>query len=286
MYTPKSIALIYIKFFNISYFKLQFGGYVIMFVGFNLKLNDSDIDEKYYQIGKAFFENLKIESKKSIDNFIDSDGIINANELEKNWFNSLDADVFISHSHMDEKLIIKLAGLLKSEYGLNCFVDSCVWGYANEILKGIDDKYCKNIKNKDGTYSYNYNQRNNSTSHIHLILNGAIAKMINHSECLIFVNTPNSIKISDINNPDKTDSPWIYSELLMATEFPKQKLQYYRSLQHSNFSYNINESLRVRYDVNIDKLYKLTLNDLLEAGLNGNKKTQFLDALYSNKKIL
>ena len=39
-----------------------------MFVGFNLKLNDSDIDEKYYQIGKAFFENLKIESKKSIAN--------------------------------------------------------------------------------------------------------------------------------------------------------------------------------------------------------------------------
>lgn len=32
MYTPKSIALIYIKFFNISYFKLQFGGYVIMFL--------------------------------------------------------------------------------------------------------------------------------------------------------------------------------------------------------------------------------------------------------------
>ena len=37
-----------------------------------------------------------------------------------------------------------------------------------------------------------------------MLLNGALAKMINKTECLIFLNTPNSIKIQDITEEAKT----------------------------------------------------------------------------------
>lgn len=42
-----------------------------------------------------------------------------------------------------------------------------------------------------------------------MMLNGALAKMINSTECLIFMNTPNSIKAQDVENENKTASPWI-----------------------------------------------------------------------------
>ena len=86
--------------------------------------------------------------------------------------------------------------------------------HANDLLKEIDNRYCR-YQETDGQFFYEYDNRNRSTSHVHMLLNGALAKMINKTECLFFVNTPNSVNAQDAENPSKTASPWIYSELLM-----------------------------------------------------------------------
>ena len=62
--------------------------------------------------------------------------------MQANWFPQIKADIFISHSHKDEDLALALAGWLKVSFGLTAFIDSCVWGYANDLLKMIDYKYC------------------------------------------------------------------------------------------------------------------------------------------------
>ena len=40
-------------------------------------------------------------------------------------------------------MVKQLAGYLKHTYGIECFIDSCVWGYANDLLKEIDNRYCR-----------------------------------------------------------------------------------------------------------------------------------------------
>ncbi|TOP71104.1 hypothetical protein CGH09_24480, partial [Vibrio parahaemolyticus] len=68
------------------------------------------------------------------------------------------------------------------------FIDSSVWGYADELLHKIDNTYAYN----DLTESYSYEIRNRTTSNIYLILQSSLASMIDASECLMFLNTENT----------------------------------------------------------------------------------------------
>ena len=134
-----------------------------MYSGFNLLISEEDKDSlrKYAKIGEVLFQNQKQKIKDTLDEYINIDGSINVAMIEKDWFRSISANVFISHSHTDEGLVKFFAGYLYESFGLTCFIDSCVWGYANDLLKMIDNEYCKIIVDKDGSRSsYDYNKRN------------------------------------------------------------------------------------------------------------------------------
>lgn len=196
--------------------------------------------------------------------------------------------IFLSHSHDDEEMVKQLAGYLKHTYGIECFIDSCVWGYANDLLKEIDNKYCR-YQETDGQFFYEYDNRNRSTSHVHMLLNGALAKMINKTECLFFVNTPNSVNAQDAENPSKTASPWIYSELLMATEFPHEKLSKYREGEsYEERGYFEHAELQINYDIKIDKLTELYFSDLKKMKFKDETQDPLrsLDTLYRKKGLI
>ena len=78
----------------------------------------------------------------SVEKHIKENDKIDGTKMQENWFPKVDADIFISHSHKDENLAKGLAGWLYKEFGLEAFIDSCVWGYANDLLLEIDKKYC------------------------------------------------------------------------------------------------------------------------------------------------
>lgn len=147
-----------------------------MFATFKMDLPDLSRDdwEKYYKNGLEVYKSHKQKIKESLDKYLSVDGELKASEIEKDWFPSFKADVFLSHSHKDEKDVIVFAGLL-NDIGLTAFIDSCVWGYADELLKQIDDEYCVSKANPDGSIdTYNYQRRNQSTAHVHMMLNGAL----------------------------------------------------------------------------------------------------------------
>lgn len=176
-----------------------------MYRGFNVKvakINDISLIHKGHTLYK---EHNQIIANQ-IDSFVLGNGTIDGSEMQSNWFPTINAEVFISHSHKDLGLAKALAGCLKIEFGLNSFIDSSVWGYSNDLLKQIDEKYCKKGNN---LYSYEY--RNFSTSHVHMMLASALTMMIDQAEVLFFLNTPQSLSSNDIKN--KTMSPWIYFEL-------------------------------------------------------------------------
>jgi len=87
-----------------------------MYRGYQLKLNDWTHD--HFQSGVEQYTDHAASAKIALDNYIQEGKYLSAKELEAEWFPSVKADVFISHSHKDEQLVIEIAGWLKQELGL------------------------------------------------------------------------------------------------------------------------------------------------------------------------
>lgn len=260
-----------------------------MYRGFNLSLKNNyfgvDSFEDLKKVGMESFSNQKASVKEKINSFVKVDGSLDGNMMKTNWFPKIEADIFISHSHKDEELALALAGWLKETFGLTAFIDSYVWGYANELLKMIDDEYCYQKE----TNTYNYQKRNYSTSHVHMMLSVAITQMIDNTECLFFLNTPNSITPDTIIN--QTESPWIFSEIAMSRLIRKKSKEDHRnkSLLESQRTFADGGSLKVRYDLTTDHLSDINAGSLdkwvkvwkedKNIGIQNSKKTA-LDKFY------
>lgn len=117
--------------------------------------------------------------------------------------------MFISHSHKDDDTVKKLAGFLEKHYGIKSFIDSIYWRYVNDLQKSIDDYYA--LFERDGKKYYDYDKRNFLTANVHIMLSMALMKMMDACECLIFVDSENSLKYE--KDAKETPSSWIYEEM-------------------------------------------------------------------------
>lgn len=120
-----------------------------------------------------------------------------------------------------------------------------------------------------------------------MILNTALQKMIDKTECVVFLNTPNSLMIDNVIDGSATASPWIYGELTFSRMCRKKKLSEYRPhLVHDS----IHEfaQLNVKYDVSLTHLIDLDDHDLLQIWMNSRQKRpqEALDDLYANMGLL
>lgn len=258
-----------------------------MHAKFNLDPKNETWEDHFYR-GNKIHESNKNIVKTDLEKFKNIKGTLKADEIIKDWFPEIKADVFLSHSHKDEKLIIGLAGWLEDEFGIKSFIDSTVWGYSDKLLKAIDDKYCKN----ESSETYNYDQRNRSTSHVHMMLSTALADMIDRCECVIFVNTPNSFTPANyFNDKGETESPWIYSEIAMTRmlreKTPKEHRQKPLSESRENLGKIEKSQLQISYPVNLLHLTPLSLSDLHEWEKKESQQKQkalALDSLYEIKR--
>jgi hypothetical protein len=187
-----------------------------MFKGFNLEdFTEGFIKEEYreqlIQHGREITAGSKKLVRQALASIAQNKAVLDGAQIQNTWFPQVDAHVFLSHSHRNEDLVLMFSGWLDDRFGLKSFVDSAIWGYAADLLQIIDKKYC--WQPESGTYSYEL--RNESTSHVHMMLTTALGMMIHKTECLILVNTPESIAASDVVTA-QSYSPWIYAELTMA----------------------------------------------------------------------
>ncbi|GBR21963.1 TIR domain-containing protein [Komagataeibacter nataicola] len=228
-----------------------------------------DIDGQYLGVNQDIIENIKLKNmpKQSIKNFFNVDGSLDGNNIISEWFPQEKFDIFLSHSHADEQIAYMLANFLEENFGLRCFVDSSVWGYADKILKEVDEEFCKKEDNK-GIVTYSYEKRNITTSHIHNMLSVSITSMMNQCECLFFLNTKNSlIKKDNIKNlmEGETYSPWLYYELSMCLFLekivPKRFIEKNMSIESMAMDEARTDSVRpvARYFIQTE--YMTTLDD-------------------------
>ena len=218
---------------------------------------------KYVQTGREIYDEYQAKSHKVLKQFIHENGVVNGSKLKEHWFLTEKFDVFLSHSHKDVEKIKGLAGWLYANFGLKSFIDSCSWGYCDDLLKDIDDMYCKNSSSN----TYNYELRNYTTAHVHIMLSAALTEMIDNCECIIFFNTPNSITLSkELENvkhsKSETLSPWIYHELSMTSMLRRQIPVRYNNFEHVDVALAESRSeIKISYDVSQYLSVMHTLND-------------------------
>lgn len=195
--------------------------------------------------------------------------LIQGSRLQEQWFpvnhDGMTFDVFISHSHRDINLIEKFASWMWEKLGLRCFIDSMFWKYADDLLKKLDDWYALRPNGE----SYSYKIRNYTTSHVHAMLSMALMNMMAKTECVMFVDSDNSITYR--KGDAQTPSPWIYEEINFAQNLemivPDRYIRRLQPLyeqggriQNRCFS-QTNQQVNIRYNVDLSDFCELTARD-------------------------
>ena len=118
--------------------------------------------------------------------------------------------------------------------------------------------------------------------------------MIDKNECVIFINTPQSVSISSeiesIKGDSITTSPWIYHELAMTSIIKTTKPMRQHTISESFSHTEIRDSLPqfdYRIDAYLKEMIELTEADLIswekKKAVNG---ADSLDKLYELKGLL
>lgn len=268
----------------------NYQNYKNMYRGFNLKL-----DEDYFLKQNIFstqeineYKKLGLSSLKNNDfllKYIEEAEELEGDRIMQECFpNDIkEYNIFLSHSHKNMRIALIIAGLLKSKYKIEVFIDSTVWLNYIHLLKCIDDYYCKSKEKIKERYDYNskeyydYDIRNYSTSHINLMLMNSLNMMIDKCEVLFFLNTPNSISIDNIGQ--KTNSPWIFSEIqtskIIRKKIPNRNIPLMKSTKY------FSTDLKISYPLELDHLTNISRYNFLK-WINGNynNPNSALDGLY------
>jgi hypothetical protein len=239
-----------------------------------------DWAKRFAPTGRQLLSEAAKEVRTRLEAFLGDDGAIDGHALQEDWFPQVDADVFLSHSHVDEELALAIAGWASHTFDLKVFVDSAIWGNASDLLRTIDDKYCLNPTGE----TYDYQKRNRSTSHVHMMLATALAMMIDKTECACVLETKNSITTQGAIG--KTESPWLYSEIATMHHIRRRTAEAHRSGKIKVAKALREDALarfNVIYSVPLGSLTALTVNKLdeWENAFNGRlPRAHALDVLY------
>lgn len=253
-----------------------------MYKAYNLIVPEKTLDQDFTKVPTKLTDDSRVRVRKNIKDFFDNE-TIDATALEQEWFGPTQPHIFLSHSHKDAALAAVLAEMFSKFLGISCFIDSFVWGYADDLLDQIDHNFCKS----ESGSTFDYAKRNRSTSHVHTMLSAALAKMMDRAECVIFLNTPNSIVTKDFiaGGEATTASPWIYNELLLTRLLPSKVPE--RALNEGLYKSEAiarEQFPTFEFTVAMDHLTDLAMSDI-ETWLDcGRKGTDALDVLYQTHR--
>lgn len=223
-----------------------------MYRGFQLELSEERFSS-YQEIGEQHLSNNEAKVEKKLKSFFLPDGQLDATKMQENWFPQVKADVFISHSHKDKSLAMALAGWLYETFGLTAFIDSCVWGYYIDLQKKLEELFSSKGNDENAGID--------SASHAYIMLAMALAQMIDNTECLFFLNTPNSITPDSFRS--RTISPWIFSEIGISRIIRKRSPEEHGKLLAEATT---RERPRIEYTLQMEHLPKIEVSDLTTWG--------------------
>ncbi|MCU0104181.1 hypothetical protein N7603_00705 [Acholeplasma vituli] len=219
---------------------------------------------------KLVFTGL-FESTKSSENVIDMN-----KEMDKR-FPIIDHHIFLSHSHMDIEKARIFKKYLEQTFNVKVFLDADIWENSKDFLKELDNQYCLNT----GGETYNYDKRNVTTAHVHMVLATSLLKAIDKTECVILFESENYGQSPNVEF--ETRSAWIYYEIMISRmikpNHPKRMLNEQGTLRHSfqDQAFKFDPLYRLKLDdIKTNSIEQIMSIERLQ--LKGN---DFLDKLYS-----
>lgn len=136
--------------------------------------------------------------------------VLDAEQISAELFPTAKYDVFLSHSHADQGKAIDLALALEKK-GLKVFVDSCVWGYFSDLISAIS------IGEAGLFTTVTVERKLQIAADVHMMLVGALHRMIWQAEAFVFLNTEKSIPLT-YQSKSRTLSPWLFTELQFSVQ--------------------------------------------------------------------
>ncbi|AFI03410.1 toll/interleukin-1 receptor domain-containing protein [Helicobacter cetorum] len=197
---------------------------------------DHSTSNQANEVARKIYELIK-KAKHS-----NNDIALNHNEIKKAFFNPFmpqlkNAQVFLSHSHRDEKQVLKVKNYLESNTNCKVFVDSLFWDYKDEILNEIAE-YDDDISEIEDAFT--------------LILRESLEIMIQKCPYFVFLQSKNSISYQGLSSI--TYSAWIYEELKIVNAFLQKP-----RITAMRVSHNITELLKGFETISLDNLCELII---------------------------
>ncbi|WRG11054.1 toll/interleukin-1 receptor domain-containing protein [Helicobacter pylori] len=167
--------------------------------------------------------------------------VLKRNEIKEAFFSPFkpqlkNAQVFLSHSHVDRNKALEVKDYLESQTKRKVFIDSLFWDYKDDVLNKLA-RYDDISKIEDA---------------FTLILRESLQDMIEKCPYFVFLQSKNSVSNQGLSQI--TYSVWIYEELRIANTFIADT-----ALQESRI-----KAMRISYDVtNLLRRFKhISLNGL------------------------
>ena len=250
-----------------------------MYKGFRLTVTAED-EREINKLSSDAYMPLDVKvSDEDVSSVLKSDS---ANLIMDKCFKACKANIFLSHSHDDRELARKVASLF-CKRNLRVFVDSDVWEYADKLLKKFDDQYCISESDKN---LYDYGKRNKSTSLVHIMLANALMRMIDKTECFLFLQTRRS-SIANTDHSIETLSPWLFHELNIANNIEIEvpaRMKDFSKVALDSAPDVVCESLNLRFETETDRLREISYAKLHEFFMHKDYELvswlDFLDLLY------
>ena len=272
-----------------------------MFKGYKLEIKENEIlnFRKYVQKAESLYANFEKVTAQNLVNYkMETSLPINGDSVESQWFPKRKFHVFLSHSSKDSEVAYALAYMLKQTLDIDVFVDSLVWGQRDDLIKRLyesnKDKHRDNVRHIENEKTQIPQKEldfySDIIAHVDSMLNKSLIQVMDECECLLFLNTPNSISASEVCK--ETLSPWIYTEL-EASKRLRIKIPFHHKI-HKAFSQESSENALVIEDsqqfemthsVGIEHLKDLSvkkLNEWIRKAREASKMDAFgaLDILY------
>ena len=252
-----------------------------MFTGFNLSLTAPALARlaKGVQARAAPLPDHGSRVKATLATLLDPEGTLNVQRMTSEWFPDIACDVFLSHAHADADLARGLAQFLHDRFNVRTFIDADLWGSIADLQRRID----KHVRGDRMNSSYQ--EVLASSANVHMILMGALTKMMDRCECLMFLNSPESVPVSDAAKPGATSStysPWIYGEILMSSLIRRRLPDEHRPPVKRGFVLEAYREQPFRYVLPLEHLCPLDVEGLArwKDATEASSRHRALDWLY------
>ena len=240
-----------------------------MFHPFHINLSKLEILDFQASINRVNpYNTLNTLSLRNIVNKSLTGKYINIKEVEAEFFPSIDAHIFISHSHADIEDAKNLANFLYSNFGLKSFIDAIFWKNVDDI---INDLLCPRTNKSQAFLTPNRNLDNSvntedikiNCSHAYMTLAMSLLKTIDKTEAFFFLNSSNSTTFNPNTSQLATKSPWISLELLSTEILRRKSIQSHRKTTDSFNSISLEESNRqILHPINLSNLTEINVHTL------------------------